>query len=87
MGNADDLRATLELDRLIGAVGAGNREPSDTAARMQVLVEALKFYATVENYQEVQVMEGGRLYFVCPIEEDEQGMIARRALTEVVSDY
>lgn len=83
MGRADDRSATSEVDRLIGAVGAGTLEWSETATRMKSLVDALNFYATEANYQEQEIHEDGRIYFVCPIEEDEQGNLARSVLTDV----
>lgn len=49
MSKAEDIGAVSEVDRLIGAVGAGMLDWSETAARMRILAEALRFYATAEN--------------------------------------
>jgi len=83
MSKAEDIGAVSEVDRLIGAVGAGMLDWSETAARMRILAEALRFYATPENYEEQAINEGGRTYYTCPIEEDDRGIMARVALSKV----
>jgi hypothetical protein len=83
MSRADDRSVVAEVDRFIGAVGAGTLKPSETARQMRSLLEALCFYATVSNYDEQQILERGRIYFVCPMEEDDRGDRARAALTNI----
>jgi hypothetical protein len=67
MSRSDDRNVVAEVDRFIGAVGAGTLKPSETARQMRSLLEALCFYATVSNYDEQQILERGRIYFVCPM--------------------
>ena len=83
MSRADDRSVVAEVDRFIGAVGAGTLKPSETARQMRSLLEALCFYATESNYDEQQIFERGRIYFVCPMEEDDRGDRARAALTDI----
>jgi hypothetical protein len=83
MSRSDDRNVVAEVDRFIGAVGAGTLKPSETARQMRSLLEALCFYATVSNYDEQQILERGRIYFVCPMEEDDRGDRARAALTNI----
>ena len=83
MSRADDRSVVAEVDRFIGAVGAGTLKPSETARQMRSLLEALCFYATESNYDEQQILERGRIYFVCPMEEDDRGDRARSALTDI----
>ena len=67
MSRADDRNVVAEVDRFIGAVGAGTLKPSETARQMRSLLEALCFNATVSNYDEQQILERGRIYVVCPM--------------------
>jgi hypothetical protein len=83
MSRSDERNVVAEVDRFIGAVGAGTLKPSETARQMRSLLEALCFYATVSNYDEQQILERGRIYFVCPMEEDDRGDRARAALTNI----
>jgi len=83
MSRADDRSVVAEVDHFIGAVGAGTLKPSETARQMRSLLEALCFYATESNYDEQQILERGRIYFVCPMEEDDCGDRARAALTDI----
>lgn len=87
MGIANDFGETTEVDRMIGAVGDGDLNWTETAARMQVLVDALRFYATPANYEEQETHESGQVYYVCPIEEDDCGNLARNALTDAAEGY
>ncbi len=86
MGKAELLGLVSELDRLIGAVGAGTLNRSQTAEKMKVMADALNFYASVESYQEQHIRQGNRYVFVCPIEEDDCGELARSALAHVFDD-
>jgi len=86
MGKAEQLGPVSEIDRLIGAVGAGTLDRSQTAKKIKVMVDALAFYASVETYKEQQVRQGNRYVFVCPIEEDDCGELARSALSRVIGD-
>lgn len=83
MSRADDKSVVAEVDRFIGAVGAGTLKPSETARKMRSLLEALCFYATESNYDEQQILEEGQVYFVCPMEEDDRGNRARATLTDI----
>ena len=55
MGKAEQLGPVSELDRLIGAVGAGTLNRSQTAEKMKVMADALNFYASVESYREQHI--------------------------------
>jgi len=80
MSKADDKSVVAEVDRFIGAVGAGTLNSSET---MRSLLEALCFYATESNYDEQQILEEGQVYFACPMEEDDRGNRARATLTDI----
>ena len=82
MGTADEKNAGSPRDRLIGAVGAGVLERSDTAMRVRILVDALEFYADESNYEERQTVIEGQSVFVCPMEDDDCGNLARAALAK-----
>lgn len=82
MGTADEKNAGSPRDRLIGAVGAGVPERSDTATRVRILVDALEFYADESNYEEHRPEIDGQSVYVCPIEEDDCGSLARAALAK-----
>lgn len=41
------------------------------------------FLSNQSNYDEQQILERGRIYFVCPMEEDDRGDRARAALTNI----
>jgi hypothetical protein len=43
MSRADDRSVVAEVDRFIGAVGAGTLKPSETARQMLALLEGLCF--------------------------------------------
>ena len=83
MSRADDRSVVAEADRFIGAVGAGTLQPSETARQMWSLLEGICFYATVSHYADQQILERGRIYFVCPMGEDDRGDRARAALTNI----
>ena len=55
MGKAEQLGPVSELDRLIGAVGAGTLNLSQTAEKIKVTGDALNFYASVESYREQHI--------------------------------
>ena len=58
MSRADDRNVVAEVDRFIGAVGAGTLKPSETARQMRSLLEGLCFYATESHYDEQQFSKG-----------------------------
>jgi hypothetical protein len=41
------------------------------------------FLSNQSNYDEQQILERGRIYFVCTMEEDDRGDRARAALTNI----
>ena len=86
MGKAQQLGRVSELDRLIGAVGAGTLNRSQTAENIKVTADALNFYASVESYQEQHIRQLNRCVVVCPIGEDDCGELARSALAHVFYD-
>ena len=52
MGKFELLGLVSELDRLIGAVGAGTLNVSQAAEKIKVTGDALNFFASVESYRE-----------------------------------
>ena len=55
MGKVELLGLVSELDLLIGAVGAGTLNLSQTAEKIKVTADALNFYASVESYREQHI--------------------------------
>ena len=82
IGATDEKNAGTSKDCLIGTVVAGVLERLDTAIRVRILLDALSFYADESNYEERQTDIEGRSVFVCPVEEDDCGYLARAALAK-----
>ena len=59
MSRADDRSVVAEVDRFIGAVGAGTLKPSETARQMLALLEGLCFYATNQTMTNSKFSKGG----------------------------
>ena len=67
MGKPEQLGLVPELERLIGAVGAGTLNRSQTAEKIKVTADALNCYASVESYQEQHIRQVNRCVVVCLI--------------------